>query len=103
MGFLVDDFGSKIIMPINMGIGIIGVILISTFRKVKNTQKSASAERVEKALDFVEFAKTNNRFIAVVLSVALLFFSHVLINTYTIQIIKNVGGSSSDMGIASVY
>ena len=38
---------------------------------------------------------------AIVFSIALLFFSHILINTYTIQIIENVGGSSSDMGIAT--
>lgn len=101
MGFLVDDFGAWIIMPVNMGIGIVGIIFASTFRKAEKPQKSTDAEIDEKALGFVEFAKKNARFMAVAFSVALLFFSHILINSYTIQIIKNVGGSSSDMGIAS--
>jgi MFS transporter, PPP family, 3-phenylpropionic acid transporter len=101
MGFLVDDFGSWIIMPINIGLGLVGISLVSTFQKAKAREVAAGTNREERASGLIEFGQKNKRFIAVVFSIALLFFSHVLINTYTIQIIQNVGGSSSEMGIAT--
>jgi PPP family 3-phenylpropionic acid transporter len=38
---------------------------------------------------------------AVITSIALVFFSHVLINTYTFQIVEHAGGSATQMGIAT--
>ena len=99
MGFLVDDFGPWVIMLINIGIGLVGIILVLTFKKAK----SQTVDRVDEkagASGLLEFALQNKRFLAVVSSVSLLFFSHILISTFTIQIIKNVGGDSSNMGIA---
>lgn len=98
-GFLVDDYGASIIMAINAGVGIIGIVLVATFRKAHRRKISDGVE--ERASGLIEFSNKNKRFMAVVCSIALLFFSHILINTYTIQIIRNVGGTSADMGIAS--
>ncbi|MBA3074509.1 MAG: MFS transporter [Anaerolineae bacterium] len=54
-----------------------------------------------KPTGLLEFAKNNKRFIGVVGSISILFFSHVTISTFMIQIIENVGGSSADMGMAN--
>ena len=45
-----------------------------------------------------EFMKTNVRFCLMLLGVAVLFFAHNLITNFMINIVRNVGGDSSDMG-----
>ncbi len=99
MGFLVQRFGPQIVMVTNIGLGLIGMVLVYTFRTA--AKSAAPAGRDEpKAAGLLEFALKNRRFMAVVAGGALLFFSHIVINTYTIQIIRRVGGDSSQLGIA---
>lgn len=45
------------------------------------------------------FVKKYNKFMLLLLGCSMLFFSHSLLNTYLIHIVKNVGGDSRDMGI----
>jgi PPP family 3-phenylpropionic acid transporter len=100
LGFLVDRFGAWVVMAVNIGLGIIGILLVLTFQQAKREDKNTSVE-AKKAAGFIEFFAKNKRFMAIIACVALIYFSHTLINTYTIQIIKAVGGSNSDMGIAT--
>lgn len=101
MGFLVDQFGTWVVMAINMAIGISGIALVVNFRRADTRQLEVNGAHPPRAAGLIEFSRKNTRFMAVIASIALLFFSHVLINTYTIQIIKHVGGSNTDMGIAT--
>lgn len=98
LGYLVEEFGAGVVMLVNIVLGFAGVILVSTFKKA-NKQNSSLTDSEDAAAGLLEFAQQNKRFLAVIASIALLFFSHVLINTYSIQIVENVGGSSADMGI----
>jgi MFS transporter, PPP family, 3-phenylpropionic acid transporter len=100
LGYLVDDYGANVIMLINMGLGLIAVVLVLTFQKAKKTNSGNSGQE-DGASGLIQFARQNKRFMAVVGSIALLFFSHVFINTFFIQIIKHVGGNNSDMGNAT--
>ena len=45
-----------------------------------------------------EFMRSNVRFCMMLLGVAVLFFTHNLITNFMINIVRNVGGDSSDMG-----
>ncbi len=45
---------------------------------------------------FIKYKK----FTLLLVGIAMVFYSHSLINTYLINIIENVGGSSSDMGLS---
>ncbi len=99
LGYLVDEFGAGVVMLVNIALGLMGVVLVSTFKKAKKQTTSNTGEEIA-AAGLLEFAQKNKRFLAVVGSIALLFFSHVLINSYSIQIVENIGGSSTDMGIA---
>ena len=99
MGFLVDDFGAWVIMLANIGLGVIGAVLVSLFPKPQKPPIINLKENA-KASGLMEFALKNKNFMLVVLSVALIFFSHVVINAFTIQIVNNIGGNNSDMGIA---
>jgi PPP family 3-phenylpropionic acid transporter len=99
MGFLVDDFGAWVIMLANIGLGMIGVVLVSLFPRPQKPPVFDLKEN-EKASGLLEFALNNKNFMLVVVSVAMIFFSHVVINAFTIQIVNNIGGDNSDMGIA---
>ena len=100
LGNLTNRYGGEIIMPVGIAISLLGLILVSTFPKAAQPMSTRS-DAAEQAVGFGEFARRNGRFMLLLGSVALLYFSHTLINTYTIQIVKHVGGSNADMGIAS--
>ncbi len=101
LGFLVDDLGGWIIMLVNIVVGLIGIGLVLTFpRPQKQPLEASEPSEQPAAAGMIDFILDNKRFMAVVGSVSLIFFSHTLINSYTIQIVNRVGGSSADMGIA---
>jgi MFS transporter, PPP family, 3-phenylpropionic acid transporter len=99
MGFLVEHFGSNAVMFVNLLIALVGAVLVLRFKKPEQDVDIQTNVNV-KASGLWSFVKTNKRFVAIVFSIALLFFSHILINTYLIQIITAVGGSNADMGVA---
>lgn len=101
LGSLTNRYNGEIVMPVGIGISLVGIILVSTFPKATQPVTANSGSATEQAVGFSEFARRNGRFMALLGSVALLYFSHILINTYTIQIVKHVGGSNADMGITS--
>ena len=52
---------------------------------------------------FAGFYRENRRFFGLLAGVALLFFTHNLVNNYMIHVVRNVGGDTSDMGLLSGY
>ena len=46
-----------------------------------------------------EFIRTNPRFFVLLLGTAILFFSHNTINTFMINVVRNVGGDTATMGV----
>jgi MFS transporter, PPP family, 3-phenylpropionic acid transporter len=101
LGSLTNQYGGGIVLPVGIGVSLVGILLVSTFPKAAQPVAGGSEAVSEQAVGFAEFARRNRRFIALISSIALLYFSHVLINTYTIQIVEHVGGTRVDMGIAS--
>jgi PPP family 3-phenylpropionic acid transporter len=100
LGNLVDDFGAGVIMLVNIALGLLGLALVLSFQKARRSGEGGVEGEV-KPTGLLAFAKNNKRFIGVVGSISILFFSHVTISTFMIQIIENVGGSSADMGMAN--
>jgi PPP family 3-phenylpropionic acid transporter len=101
LGSLTNQYGGGIVLPVGIGVSLVGILLVSTFPKAAQPVAGGSEAVSEQAVGFAEFARRNRRFIALISSIAVLYFSHVLINTYTIQIVEHVGGTRVDMGIAS--
>ncbi|MBI9049722.1 MAG: MFS transporter [Anaerolineaceae bacterium] len=99
MGFLVDQYGSDMIMVVNLFIAVAGGLLVLTFKKPEHAPQLDSPGIV-KATGLLDFIKHNKRFVIVIFSISLMFFSHIAINTFLIQIINHVEGSNADMGIA---
>ncbi|PKN99315.1 MAG: hypothetical protein CVU42_08675 [Chloroflexi bacterium HGW-Chloroflexi-4] len=100
LGYLVDDFGAGVIMLVNIALGVLALGLVLSFQKAKRGLETGG-EGEGQPSGLLQFARNNKRFMAVVASISILFFSHVTISTFMIQIIENVGGSSADMGMAN--
>ncbi|MBU6334098.1 MAG: MFS transporter [Chloroflexi bacterium] len=97
LGFAVDARGAWIIMPIIMALSLSGIALVAAFPRPPYVNRADGIV----ASGLLAFCRGNARFMAVITSIALVFFSHVLINTYTVQIVDAAGGSRTDMGIAT--
>ncbi len=102
MGYAVDWFGSPIIMILLLACCGLDAVLVLFFPKVKNAKEAKADDSVEQeAISLLEFAKRNSRFIAVVFAVVLIYASHQFINTYTINIVRHLGGTEKEMGIGT--
>ena len=101
LGNLTNRYGGGIVAPVGVAISLLGIFLVATFPRAAQPATGGGEAAAEQAVGFGEFAGQNPRFMALIGSIALLYFSHVLINTYAIQIIAHVGGSSAELGIAS--
>ena len=55
------------------------------------------------ASDFSQFFHENRRFFGLLAGIACLFVSHNLVNNYMINVVRNVGGDTSDMGLLSGF
>lgn len=98
MGYLVDYFGSWIIMAVTIVTGLLTAITLLRFPQPQAAK--AAHHKESSASSLPQFIRENKRFFVVVCCIILIVFSHIVINTYTIQIIQHVGGSTSEMGIA---
>lgn len=99
IGMLADRFGT-VTVPVAMAIAF-GVFLLSIADYAKLPQSSAEAE-VKKA-DGGSFFKKYPRYGVVLLGCVLLFVSHVVLNSFTYQIVVAKGGGSEEMGTAMAF
>lgn len=97
LGGLTERYGGGIVAPIGAAVSLVGLALVLTFPRP--AQPTIAVADAPQALSFAAFARQHPRFMALIGSIALMYFSHVLINTYTIQIVRQVGGTSADMGV----
>lgn len=73
------------------------VVLRFPFTKIKKDSTHASKSKNENPLVFF---KQYKRFGIVLIGWSLLYISHVLLNSFTFQIIESKGGGSSEMGVS---
>lgn len=64
------------------------------------TDEHEKNEATETHNGLLSFARCYPRFMVFLLGVIMVFFMHMLINTFTINMVENVGGNSKDMGFA---
>ncbi len=101
MGYAVNWFGSAVIMILLIICLGLGSVFVLFFPRVTGNKSEISDETEQEAISLIEFAKRNSRFIAVVFAVVLIYASHQFINTYTINIVRNLGGTEKEMGIGT--
>lgn len=59
---------------------------------------SLHAKDEAEATDLLTFLRKNTRFVVYILGVSLIFYMHMVLTTFSIQIVENVGGDTSNMG-----
>lgn len=99
MGFLTHRFGGSAIILISIVLSLISIISVSTFPKASSVKDDRNDASKKIGTQLFQFALNNKRFVMVCISITLVYFSHVLLDTYLIQIIQHVGGNSTDVGI----
>lgn len=100
LGFLVNRFGSMVILYGDILLMLLIILLVGLFPRPEKVVSSHLHEEPQ-ASGLLQFAKKNLVFMAVLIALTLIFISHNLINTFLIQIVEHVGGDNSDMGIAA--
>ncbi|QHQ60171.1 MFS transporter [Anaerocolumna sedimenticola] len=114
LGYFVNRFGAGILISIFLICYSFTILSAFLFKvdipeslstdldpgsKVSLTQ--GNTEKQENApTGILTFFIKYKRFIFFLLGTAMIYYSHSLINTYLINIIENVGGNSTDMGIS---
>lgn len=107
LGVLVETHGVEV-MPLTAEI-ILAMLLASIFltgrqytkakkaKAVTGKQEEVTSEETEK-IGLGKFIKRNRLFFAVNIGVIGLYFSNSVLNSYMMQIVSDVGGTSGDMG-----
>ena len=99
IGLLANRFGA-VTVPICMGVGFFLLLLTvagfgSTGSKTSSEEKTATAQG--------GFLCRYPRYAAVLFGLVLIFVSHVVLNSFTFQIVEAKGGTSREMGIAMAF
>jgi PPP family 3-phenylpropionic acid transporter len=105
MGNVTNMFGSEIILPIY--VAIYGILLVVLFMfpvpvKDKSAKIVAGNELIDRSqpCTMKEFISKYHRFLLLMVGFVFLWLENSMIGTYMIYFIKDLGGNSSDMGLA---
>lgn len=107
LGNLVAALGIDV-LPIT---GVVMLLLFSALfglisvqdrgRSAKSDQRKLEAAR--ESVSLLEFFRENKRFSLCMLGIALLYFAHSVVGNFEINVVRNVGGDSRDMGRITAF
>ncbi len=98
LGLMIGKMGGSMAVLLMSIIGTIVFLIASlTFR---NNDLVEVNNEVKVSSKFIDFAKNNMRFIGVLVGIVFFLSAHMIFGTFTMQIIENVNGTSTDLGIA---
>lgn len=103
LGYLVEDFGVNIFPIAYLAMNILLIFVVYNFVIPYNERKNLLKEKIQeepKQLSFLSFCKRYKKFMIFVLGLILVYFTHIIINNFFIQIITPIGGTETNMGIA---
>ena len=106
LGKLLEEIGTQI-LPIVFLVCIAfqaaALLLLCFSVRRADADSYDSHKQVAAASDFSQFFQENRRFFGLLAGIACLFISHNLVNNYLINVVRNVGGDTSDMGLLSGF
>ncbi len=112
IGRVIEMRGVRVLLYVNIIIMIAQFIIIYFFRLPKDLRASADeasagadsqsdATAKEQPDGMIAFLRRYPSFTIMLLATILLFFTHNMLNDYLIQIIRPLGGSESNLGVAT--
>lgn len=99
IGLLANRFG-PVTVPVCMGIGF--ALMLVSVRHFGAVRSNAGGEE-KKAAAKGGFLGRYPRYAAVLVGLVLIFVSHVVLNSFTFQIVEAKGGTSREMGISMAF
>ncbi len=105
IGFVIAKLSSSIILPASMLAVVIMLGITLSFRLPYTYTEARQNETAvhgagKEGQSFFTFFIQYRRFFLLLIGFSLLYIGHSFINTYHINIIQNVGGNSSNMGLS---
>lgn len=105
-GRLTSYFGTDIIPLVGGLLFLLCAIMVFIYpvdekRLLKTASTFTASEAPKTSLSALDFLKKYRSFSIMLIAMTLLYFSHMLINTFTLQVIQTKGGDSSSMGVAT--
>jgi len=106
-GLLIERFSAMIILYLLIGIFLFFIVVtLAIDTRKQGGRYSASilvedfkqTEQSEAPIGLIAFAKKYQRFMLLLVGVALLFVFHTIINSYMFQIMQPLGGTESNVG-----
>ena len=103
-GILIEKY-SVVVVPIALMILLVFffvcLAVMGNVENVTDDNGKKDAQKEEEAQSVWVLLRNNKRFGLLLIGISLIFYTHMITSNYLIQIIENVGGNSSHMGIAS--
>lgn len=106
LGTLVEGFGVPVIMfcgAAGIGLMLLSIWIMPVYYPADNAAKQSDADilgRGEKGADhFFIFMWKYKRFVMVLIGIMLVFLAHNMNVSYSIQIVRRLGGGSSELGL----
>ena len=107
IGRIVEKNGVSILLWVSIAAMVISIAVMLTFNKPKkDIEESASGAENKGNVgtahnSFGSFARTYPAFIMFLVATICFFFAHNMINDFMIQIIRNLGGNETELGISN--
>lgn len=111
LGHGVSRFSGAVVVPFFL-ISYVFLFLSAYFFRLKDADKEKINSLMNDSKDNISHENENSpstilgffikykRFTLMLIGITMIFYDHSLINTYLINIMENVGGNSSDMGLS---
>lgn len=96
LGKVTSRFGSPVVPVAIAGFFLLFLGFVAIYPK----QRAPKTEKARRSVGFGQFVRKYPKFIALLAGCILLYISHVLLNSFTLQIIRTKGGDSEQMGTA---
>lgn len=105
LGRLVERHSSELLIEAGIVLTVFQMAVLLFLGSKSRASKGPSPTRgsCEESSGMLRFIGENRRFCVLMLGVALLFFTHHLIDNFLINIVRSVGGGTKDMGNICAY
>lgn len=104
LGVLVEKLSTAVLPAAGLCVMLLMLVLLAVLaRQCQNAPAAFSSTEKAKSRSTLAFLKSDKRFALMLAGLALMYFSHAVINNFLINIVENLGGNNADMGALNAY
>lgn len=105
LGRLVESFSTDLLIPTGLGMTAFQMFVVLFFSLCCRTAPVSvvPSDGGDKGSTMLGFIRENKRFCGLMAGVALIFFTHHLVDSFLINIVRNIGGDTADLGNINAF